>query len=82
VNVAPDILTNAGGVTVSYFKWVQNLQQFKWTKDEVNERLETKLVEASSETWDLCESKDISLRNAAFMIAIDRVARAFDLRGI
>jgi len=82
VNVMPDILTNAGGVTVSYFEWVQNLQQLRWTEDEVNERLEKKLVDAFHETWELCEDKNISLRNAAFMISIDRVARAFDLRGI
>lgn len=82
VNVMPDILTNAGGVTVSYYEWVQNLQQLRWTEDEVNERLEKKLVDAFHETWELCDAKNISLRNAAFMISIDRVARAFDLRGL
>ncbi|MBN4080983.1 glutamate dehydrogenase [Caldithrix abyssi] len=82
IKVMPDIITNAGGVTVSYFEWVQNLQQFKWTKDEVAERLEKKMVDAFNETAELCDKKEISLRMAAFSVAIDRVAQSFELRGV
>ncbi|MDP6533050.1 MAG: Glu/Leu/Phe/Val dehydrogenase dimerization domain-containing protein [Candidatus Marinimicrobia bacterium] len=82
VHVVPDILTNAGGVTVSYFEWVQNLQQFRWEEDEVNEKLERKMVNAFHEVAELADSKKISLRSAAYMVAIDRVAQAFTLRGV
>jgi glutamate dehydrogenase/leucine dehydrogenase len=82
VHVVPDILTNAGGVTVSYFEWVQNIQQFQWGLDEVNEKLERKMVAAFQEVAALSEEKKVSLRVAAYMVAIDRVARAFELRGV
>ena len=80
VKIIPDILTNAGGVTVSYFEWVQNLQQFKWTEDEVNSKLETKMVKAFNEVYVLRQKKDIPMRIASFMVAIDRVANAYTLR--
>jgi len=82
IHVVPDILTNAGGVTVSYFEWVQNIQQFQWGLDEVNEKLERKMVAAFQEVAALSEEKKVSLRVAAYMVAIDRVARAFELRGV
>ena len=81
IPVIPDILTNAGGVTVSYFEWVQNLQQFRWEEDEVNSKLEKKMVSAYSEVSALRKEKKVSFRTAAFMVAIDRVARSVKLRG-
>jgi glutamate dehydrogenase len=73
-------LTNAGGVTVSYFEWVQNLQQFKWTEDEVNNKLEEKMVHAFNEVYSIKKDKSVPMRIASFMVAIDRVHGAYNLR--
>ena len=82
IPVAPDILANAGGVVVSYFEWVQNLQHFRWTLEQVRREEETRLVESFNKVYDLSQRKNVSLRTAAFMLAISRVGRARVLGGI
>lgn len=79
--VLPGILANAGGVVVSYFEWVQNLQQFYWTRDEVSKKLEKMIVDAYKNVRDLSRAKKISLRQAAYTIGLERVAEAILLRG-
>ncbi len=79
--VVPDIFANAGGVTVSYFEWVQNLQRYNWTFEEVQEKQEKLMVKAFNEIWDLKDEHGVELRTAAFMISIKRVADAMKLRG-
>ncbi|MBA2644648.1 MAG: glutamate dehydrogenase [Solirubrobacterales bacterium] len=81
VLVVPDVLANAGGVVVSYFEWVQNLQHFRWEEDEVNQRLETHMREAYAEVTTRAASEKTSLRVAAFEIGIERVLEASRARG-
>jgi glutamate dehydrogenase (NAD(P)+) len=80
--VIPDILGNAGGVTVSYFEWVQDRQGFFWRESEVNERLQDVMDQSFSQVVRAAESHGVSNRIAAYIVAIDRVARALKLRGI
>lgn len=82
IPVVPDILANAGGVTVSYFEWVQNRQHFKWDVDRVRKELDRVLVESFEKVWNLAVEKKVPLRTAAYIIGIGRVGRATVLGGI
>jgi glutamate dehydrogenase (NAD(P)+) len=82
IMLVPDILANAGGVTVSYFEWVQDLQFFFWTLDEVNERLRQVMTSAYTRVRGLADQKEVDMRTAADMIAMGDVAKAIELRGI
>jgi glutamate dehydrogenase (NAD(P)+) len=80
--VLPDILTNAGGVTVSYFEWVQDLGRLFWSRDEIRHKLEEKLGDAFDRVWTVSEQLDVTLRQAALVAAIREVAGALTARGI
>jgi glutamate dehydrogenase (NAD(P)+) len=80
--VVPDVLANAGGVTVSYFEWVQDFSSFFWTEDEINTRLERIMVGAFNAIWQVAQEKAVSLRTAAFIIACHRVLEARAERGL
>jgi glutamate dehydrogenase (NAD(P)+) len=82
VIVVPDILANGGGVTVSYFEWVQGLQAFPWNINEVRKNLRRFLRNAFEQVCDFSEHNDVSLRQGAFMLAVSRVADALQQRGI
>ncbi len=81
ITVVPDILANAGGVTVSYFEWVQNLQQFAWPIEQVQEKLAKKMARAFKDTWETAAKHNVTPREAAFILAVGRVAEATQLRG-
>ncbi len=82
VIILPDILANAGGVTVSYFEWVQNLQQFHWELEEVRQKLDTILVNSFKSVYEIAVRHQVSLRLAAYILAIERLERATRLRGV
>ena len=82
VTVVPDVIANAGGVTVSYFEWVQDFSSYFWREHEVNRRLEHALVDALGRVWELAQERSVSLRTAAYIIACQRVLEARRIRGL
>ena len=80
--VVPDVIANAGGVTVSYFEWVQDFSSFFWSEDEINARLVRLMREAFSAVWQSAEEHKVSLRTATFIIACTRMLQARELRGL
>ncbi|KPJ62770.1 glutamate dehydrogenase [candidate division WOR-1 bacterium DG_54_3] len=82
VMVVPDVLANSGGVVVSYFEWVQDIQAFFWDLDQINASLERILVNSFEEVWSICQKEKADMRMAAYMIAVNRVANALKQRGI
>jgi glutamate dehydrogenase (NAD(P)+) len=82
IPVLPDILTNAGGVTVSYFEWVQDLGRLFWDRDDIRNRLADKMADAFDRVWDFAESKQLTPRSAALVVGIREVAAALEARGL
>ncbi|HEX8228012.1 MAG TPA: Glu/Leu/Phe/Val dehydrogenase [Chloroflexia bacterium] len=82
VMVLPDILANAGGVTVSYFEWAQNIQGYYWAEDEVNQKLERVMKRSFQDVFDTADNNSVDMRTGAYMLAISRVAEVTRLRGI
>jgi glutamate dehydrogenase (NAD(P)+) len=80
--VIPDVIANAGGVTVSYFEWVQDFSSFFWSEEEINARLDKIMREAFAVIWNVAEEHKITLRTAAFVVACTRILRAREVRGL
>ena len=80
--VMPDIIANAGGVTVSYFEWVQDRQGYFWKESEVNDRLEEQLLTHFRKVREVALARKIPYRTAAYMVAIDRVTKSMKMRGV
>ena len=81
IRVFPDILVNAGGVTVSYFEWVQNRSGFYWTSDDVNQRLKERMTVETEKTWSIAQEFGVSMRTAAYIHALNRLGEAMDAKG-
>jgi glutamate dehydrogenase (NAD(P)+) len=82
IPVLPDVLANSGGVTVSYFEWVQDLGRLFWDRDEIRRRLAEKLADAFDRVWEHAELRGVTLRDAALGVSIREVAAALEARGI
>ena len=82
IYVVPDILANSGGVCVSYFEYIQDINSYFWKLDRINEELKRIIIEAFEETFKISKERHISLRTAAYIIAVSRIAKAIELRGI
>lgn len=82
IKTVPDILANAGGVVVSYFEWVQNIQSLTWDEEEVNRTLEKIMIRAFNEVWDITKEKNTTMRMGAYMVALERVVKAKKIRGV
>jgi glutamate dehydrogenase len=82
VYVIPDILANAGGVIVSHLEWAQALSGLRWEEEEINSRLEKRLVHAFDRVWEKTQEKQVSMRTAAYVVAIERIAEVYSFRGI
>ena len=82
VKIVPDILANARGVVVSYFEWVQNIQSLTWDEEEVNRTLEKIMIRSFTEVWDTAIKADTTMRMGAYMVAIGRIVKAIEIRGV
>jgi glutamate dehydrogenase (NAD(P)+) len=82
VLVLPDVIANAGGVTVSYFEWVQDFSSFFWSEDEINARLVRVMKEAFAAIWQVAEDHKVSLRTATYIVACKRILHAREMRGL
>ena len=82
VLVVPDVIANAGGVTVSYFEWVQDFSSFFWSEDEINQRLVKIMKDAFAAVWQTAQQHKVSLRTATFIVACTRILHARELRGL
>ncbi len=80
--VVPDVLANAGGVTVSYFEWIQNLMRYAWNVEEVNGKLNEKLTKSFNDVYEYYTSYDVDMRTAAMMLGVKRVTESIDVLGL